>query len=127
MTQNVVMPSERPGVVTVVAAECFQCGFRKPLTEFYKSEVDLDRRRCKVCCRARVDDANKRAGRKSMSYSLSEATWLHTLCRALPASELRYLARRPEYAKIARKAASMAARGAEAKSAADAEREGCDR
>ena len=93
--------------VTVDAEECSACHHSKPRTEFYDSELK-GTKRCKPCFRARIDAANKRNGRRSTSLSASEVEWLNALLRVLPTSELRDSARRPEYAKIARKIGAMA-------------------
>lgn len=100
--------------ITVDALECSVCGERKPLTEFYDSEVCTSKR-CKSCFRARIDAANKRSGRRSTSLSVPEVVWLNTLLRALPSSGLRDLARRPEYVVLARKVATMAAQNTKRK------------
>lgn len=92
--------------ISVEAEVCSKCGETKPHSEFYDSEVRATKR-CKPCFRARVDATNKRYGRKSTSVSRLEAIWLDTLFRALPSSDLRNLARRPEYRKLAHKIATM--------------------
>ena len=87
---------------------CVVCKRARPVEDFYDSERRKGRR-CKRCFRARVDAANRAKGRRSTSLSLEEQGWLHALLRALPSSELRHLARRPEYARLSRKIAAMAA------------------
>ena len=111
------------GVTTLDAPECYECGLPKLRTEFYDSELRVERRRCRSCCRARIETANRRSGRRSMSMSLPETTWLSAVLRALPASQLSYFVRCPEYVSMMRKAVGMQARGTEAKRAGDAERE----
>ena len=100
--------------ITVDAETCSACKRSKPRTEFYDSELCRGKR-CKVCFRARVDATNKQNGRQSTSLSVQEVTWLQTLFRALPSSDLRDLAKRPEYVKFASKIATMAARTASRK------------
>jgi len=95
-----------PNTITVDAQECSTCRELKPITEFYASEVH-GTKRCKPCFRRRIDTANKLNGRRSTSLSAAEVEWLATLFRKLPSSELRALARRPEFAKLARKIAAM--------------------
>lgn len=111
---------------------CTTCELPKPVEAFYASEVQRTGRskpssRCKKCFRKRIGAQNKRQGRQSTSLSFQEVVWLDKLLRTLPSSELRQLARHPEYIKLANKTRAMKKRGAEAMNTPDTQHKELER
>lgn len=97
------------GEITVPTLRCRgACKQLKPITEFYESELNPVGKsgggRCKLCFRKRVDNANKRAGRQSMSFSKKELVWLRSALHGmLSVSDMHTFAKDPAHTSILRK------------------------